>query len=220
MGVPFSVEEAGHRLLGKRNKDLLKAEVGITFGNPAKVLAVLIGKAIKDKSSQLIHPLAVLVLRVAFEEGKDDAGEAVEVVSFAFVLLLRQVHLPFLYAVLLEALLQVLDLELFLEEFAAGFCPFRIFLDYVPKLLVLEEGLPLGLLERVQGMISHLLLALSFDLTRTLNLLGSRVFLFLLLYHNFQHILSDQLIVVYHFALNERNPLVFGTRQILHHDFP
>lgn len=53
-----------------------------------------------------------------------------------------------------------LDLELFPEKLAIGLGPHGVLLNQVPQLFVLEEGLPFGLLHRVQRVVRRLPLLL------------------------------------------------------------
>lgn len=88
MRILFSVEKPRDGQFRERNHSFFEAKEGIAFRNPSKVLTVLIGKAIKNKSSKFIHTLTILVLRISLQEGVDDASEAVKVVGFGFLLLL------------------------------------------------------------------------------------------------------------------------------------
>ena len=93
-------------------------------------------------------------LRIDFEKNIDDSGQAVIIICcFA---ILAQMNLSFLQMIALKFF--NLNLELLSEKHAVGFSPHSIFLDQLPKLFVLEKGLPLGLFKRVQRMINCYLL--------------------------------------------------------------
>jgi len=147
MRILFSVQKARYRQFGKSNHNLLKTEVSVTFSNSPEILTVFVSKAIKDKSGKLVHSLAVMVLGVSFEEGIDDSSEAIKVVSFTFLLLFRQMHFSFGNSVFCKCLLEVFYFEFLKEKLTVWFCPFCVFFDEMPKLLIFKKGLPFGLFE-------------------------------------------------------------------------
>lgn len=69
-------------------------------------------------------------------------------------------------------------------------------------------------------MVSNLFLRLSLNLHSLLSTLSCEIFLFLFSYHYFEHIVFDELVVMYKFSLHQGYPFVLGGGQILDDYFP
>lgn len=89
----FSIEQSIRCILQEISHDGFKAEIGITLGHPSEILTILISKRIEDKSYYLIHSLGVCDLWMFFEIEKDDAGQAIIVISSIPILHFRKMNI-------------------------------------------------------------------------------------------------------------------------------
>lgn len=147
MRVFLSIKNTVGRELDEIGHHLLKGEESIAFCDSSEVLAIFIGVWVEDKSCELVHALRVWNLRVFLEVNVDDASQTVVIIRLLLVFYFRKVDLWSFYAVFIEQFsLEELYLVLFLKKLAFGLCSHCILLDDVPKILIIEEILPLRLL--------------------------------------------------------------------------